>query len=101
MSPAEEHLGSPFILVMQTTNDTEKYIASMLIQQVYKSSHEEHPRRKIHRGEMKFDQYLPLKLQFSKLFEVEDQINPVLLIYDEPADRQQFWWPSKWAIFEV
>jgi len=50
---------------------------------------------------MRFDPYLPIELKCPKLFEVEDQINPILLIYDKLADRQQFWWPSKWAIFEV
>lgn len=50
---------------------------------------------------MKFDPYLPTKVKFPKLFEVEDQINPILLIYDEPDDRKQFLWPNEWAIFEV
>jgi len=68
---------------------------------VYKGSCKEHPRRKIHKRGMKFDPYLPIKLKCPKLFEVEDQINPVLLIYDELAGRKQFWWPNKWEIFEV
>jgi len=69
-------------------------MAFMVIHQVYKGSCKQHPRRKIHRREMKFDPYMPSKLNCPKLFEVDDQINPVLLIYDEPDDRQQFWWPS-------
>ena len=73
----------------------------MVIQQVYKGSSKEHPRRKIRRGEMKCDPYLPIKLKCPKLFKVGDQINPILLIYDELAHRRQVWWPSKWAIFEV
>jgi len=94
VSPAQEYIVSSFILVVQTLKDTEKY-TTMIIQQVYTGSHEEHSRRKIHRKGMKFDPYLPTKLKSPKLFEVEDQINHVLLIYDEPDDRQQFWWLSK------
>ena len=79
----------------------------MTIQQVYIGSHEEHLRKKIHRGEMKFDQYLPLKLKSPKFFEVDDQINPILQVFDESTDMhleqekgKQFWWPSKWVVFE-
>lgn len=39
---------------------------------------------------MKYRSSLPNKLKCHKLFEVEDQINHVLLIYDESVDRQQF-----------
>lgn len=90
ISSAQENNGSSFILDVQTTHDTKVCTASMIIQQVYKGSYKEHPRRKIHRGEMKVDPFLPIKLKCPILFEVEDQINPVLLIYDEPNDRQQF-----------
>ena len=38
---------------------------------------------------MKFDPYLPIKLKCPKLFEVDDQINPVLLIYDELVKRRR------------
>ena len=38
---------------------------------------------------MKFDPYLPIKLKCPKLFEVEDQINPILLIYDESIERRR------------
>ena len=78
LSPAQEYNGSSFILVVQATDDIDKYTTAMIIQQVYKFSHEEHPRRRAHRREMKFDPYLPIKLKCPKLFEVEDQINPVL-----------------------
>jgi len=61
----------------------------MVIQQVYKDSHEEHPRRRAHRREMKFDPYLPIKLKCPKLFEVKDQINPVLQLYDEGAESRR------------
>jgi len=54
---------------------------------VYKVSHEEHPRMKVYREGMKFDPYLPDKVKCPKLFEVEDQINPILLIYDELVER--------------
>lgn len=50
---------------------------------MYKCSHEEHPRRRGHRREMRFDPYLPIKVKCPKIFEVEDKINLVLLIYDE------------------
>ena len=68
----------------------------MIIQQVYTSSHEEHPRRKIHKEGMKVDPYLPIKLKCPKIFEVEDQINPVLQLYDERAEtrRNNFDGPS-------
>jgi len=56
---------------------------------VYKSSHEEHPSRRVYRKGMKFDPYLPIKLKCPKLFEVEDQINPILLIYDESIERRR------------
>ena len=78
VSPTHEHIGTPFIFIMQDTSDKDKYTATVVIQQVYKGSCEERPRRKIYRGEMKFDQYLPLKLKCPKLFEVDDQINHVL-----------------------
>ena len=38
---------------------------------------------------MKFDPYLPDKVKSPKLFEVEDQINPVLQLYDEPTERRK------------
>ena len=38
---------------------------------------------------MKFDPYLPIKLKCPKLFEVEDQINPVLQLYDEGAESSR------------
>lgn len=88
LSPAQEYIGSPFILVVQATNDTDKYTATIFIQQVYKGSHEEHPRR-AHRKGIKFDPYLPIKLKCPKLFEVEDQINPIFLIYDELVKRRE------------
>lgn len=77
MSPAQEYIGSPFILIVQATNDKDKYTAAMVIQQVYRNSHEECPRRRIYRKGMKFDPYLPDKVKCPKLFEVEDQINPI------------------------
>ena len=89
VSPAQEIDDSSFILVMQTADDTDKYTAFMVIQQVYKGSYEKHPRRRIHRGEMKFDQYLPIKLKCPKLFEVDDQINPVLQLYDEGVESRR------------
>jgi len=75
VSPTHEHIGALFILIMQATYDKNKYRATVIIQQVYKGSCEEHPRRKIHRGEMKVDPYLPMKLKCPKLFEVADQLN--------------------------
>jgi len=90
VTPTQEYTGSLFILVVQIIDDKDKYTAAMIIQQVYKGSCEELPRRKIHRREMKVDPFLPTKLKCPRLFEVEDQINHVLLIYDEPDDRQQF-----------
>ena len=84
VSSTHEHIGTPFIFIVQATDDKDKYTTTMSIQQVYKGSSKEHPRRKIHRREMKVDPYLPIKLKCPKLFEVEDQINPILLIYDEP-----------------
>lgn len=50
----------------------------------------------MHRGEMKFDPYLPIKLKCPKRFEVKDQINPVLQLYDEGAEsrRNNFDGPS-------
>jgi len=89
VSPAQEYSGASFILVVQTTKDTDKYTIDMVIQQVYRGSQEKHPRKKAHRGEMKFDQYLPLKLKCPKLFEVEDQINLVLQLYDEGAESRR------------
>lgn len=72
MSSAHEHICTPFILIVQATGDKDKYTATMIIQQVYKGSHEEHPRMRTHRKGMKFDPYLPIKLKFPKLFEVDD-----------------------------
>jgi len=89
VSPTHEHIGAPFILIVQAIDDKDKYTIAMIIQQVYTGSHEEYPRRKIHRGEMKFVQYLPLKLKCPKLFEVDDQINPVLQLYDEGAESRR------------
>jgi len=85
LSSTREYIGSPFLLTVQATDSTKKCTTFIIIQQVYKGSHEEHPRRKIRRGEMKFDPYLLIKIECPKLFEVEDQINHVLLIYDEPG----------------
>jgi len=89
VSLTHEHIGAPFILIVQVTDDKDKYTVAMIIQQVYKGSHEEHPRRKIHRREMKFNPYLPIKLKCPKLFEVKDQINPVLQLYDEGAESRR------------
>lgn len=88
VSSTHEHIGTPFILIVQAIQDTEKYIVTMVIQQVYKSSHEEHPRRRAYREGMKFGSSLPDKVKCPKLFEVEDQINPILQIYDEWAERR-------------
>lgn len=82
MSPTQEYIGSPFILIVQAIDDKDKYIATIVIQQVYKGSHKEHPRMRVYRKGMKFDPYLPNKVRFPKLFEVEDQINPIFLIFD-------------------
>ena len=87
--PTQEHIGTPFILVFQATYDIKKYTAFMVIQQVYRGPHEEHPRRKAYRKGMKFDPYLPIKVKCPKLFEVEDQINPIFQIYDEGAKRRR------------
>lgn len=43
----------------------------------------------MNRGEMKFDQYLPLKLKFPKFFEVDDKINHVLQLYDEGTESRR------------
>jgi len=56
---------------------------------VYKGSHEEHPRRRAYREGMKYRSSLPDKVKCPKLFEVDDQINPILQIYDERAERQR------------
>jgi len=66
-----------------------KISTAIIIQQVYRGSYEEHPRRRACRGEMKFDPYLLIKVNCPKIFEVEDQINPVLQLYDEPAKRRR------------
>jgi len=87
VSPTQEYIGSPFILVVQTTNDTEKYTTTMVIQQVYKGSHEERPRRRAYREGMKFGSSLPEKVKCPKLFEVEDRTNPILQLFDEPVDK--------------
>jgi len=71
---------------VQATDDTYKYTATIVIQQVYKGSREEHPRRRAYREGIKYKPSLPDKVKFPKLFEVEDQINPVLQIFDEPDD---------------
>jgi len=89
VSPAQEYSGASFILVVQTTKDIDKYKVVMIVQQVYKCSHKEYPRRRAHRREMKFDPYLPIKLKCPKLFEVKDQINLVLLLYDELVKRRR------------
>ena len=85
VSPAQEFNGASFILVVQTTEDKDKYTEAIIIQQVYKGSSEQRPRRKTHRKGMKHRSSLPIKLRCPKLFEVDDQINTVLLIYDEPG----------------
>jgi len=88
VSSTHEHIGTPFILIVQATDDTEKYTAFIVIQKVYKGSHEEHSRMRVYRQGMKFDRSLPDKVKCHKLFEVEDQINPILQIYDERAERR-------------
>ena len=96
VSSTHEYIGTPFILIVQATNDKDKYIATVVIQQVYRSSHEKHPRRRAYRREIKFDPYLPIKLKCPKLFEVDDQINLVLQLYEEPTERRRnnFYGPS-------
>jgi len=84
-----EHISTPFILIVQATDDTEKYTTFMVIQQVYKISHEEHPRRRVYRKGVKFDPYLPIKLKCPKRFEVDDQINLVLQLYDKLTERRR------------
>jgi len=86
--PTHEHIGTPFIFIVQATEYVDKY-TTMIIQQVYKGSHEEHPRRKIHRREMKVDPFFPIKPKCHKLFEVEDQINLVLQLYNEGAKSRR------------
>ena len=78
VSPTQEHRGSPFILVVQTIGNTDKYTPETVIQQVYKGSGEEHPRTRTYREGMKYRSSLPNKLKCPKLFEVDDQINHVL-----------------------
>ena len=75
--------------MVQAIDDSKRYTTFIVIQQVYKGSHIEHPRRKVYRKGMKFDPYLPDKVKCSKIFEVDDQINPILMIYDEPAERRR------------
>jgi len=103
MSSTHKHIGVPFILFVQATGDKDKYTTFMVIQQVYRGSQEEHPRKKAHRREMKFDPYLPIKRKCPKLFEVEDQINLVLQLYDEGAEsrRNNFDGPSVGQFFNI
>jgi len=63
VSPTHEHIGASFIFIVQVTKDTKKYTTNMIIQQVYKGSHEEQPRRKAYRKGMKVDPYPPIKLK--------------------------------------
>jgi len=44
---------------------------------------------RVYRKGMKFDPYLLDKVKCPKLFKVEDQINPILQIYDESAERRR------------
>jgi len=87
VSPAQECIGSPFILIVQATDDKDKCLETIVIQQVYKGSHEEYPRMRIYRKGMKYKPPLLDKIKCPKLFEVEDQINPILQLFDEPDDR--------------
>lgn len=87
VSSTHEHIGTTFILIVQAIEDAEKYTVTMVIQQVYKGSHEEHPRMRVYRKGMKCDPYLPDKVRCPKLFEVDDQINPILQLFDELANR--------------
>jgi len=50
----------------------------------------------MHRREMKVDPFLPIKLKYPKLFEVGDQLNLVLQLYNERAEsrRNNFGGPS-------
>jgi len=57
---------------VQATDDTEKYTTTVVIQQVYKGSHEEHPRMRAYKEGVKYKPSLPKKIKCHKLFEVED-----------------------------
>lgn len=107
MPSTQEYIGSPFILIVTATNDIVKYTATIFIQHVYKSFHKEHLRMREYREGVKYKPSLPNKVKCPKLFEVDDQINPILQVFDELDDMhtdqengKQFWWPSKWAVFE-
>lgn len=86
MSHTQEYIDSQFILIVQATNDIAKYAATLVVQQVYKSLHEEHPRMRAYREGVKYNPSLPHKVKFPKLFEVYDKINPILKIFDELAN---------------
>jgi len=87
VSPTQECIDSPFILIMQATKDTVEYTATLIIHQVYKSFHEEHPRTRAYKEGVKYKPSLPNKVKCLKIFEVDDQINLILHVFDEPADR--------------
>jgi len=89
VSSTQEYIGFPFRLIMQATDDKDKYTITIVIHQVYRGSYEEHPRRRVYREGMKYRSSLPIKLKCPKLFEVNDQINPVLQLYDESAERRR------------
>ena len=53
---------------------------------MYKSSHEKHPRMRAYREGVRYKAFLPDKVKFPKCFEVDEQINLILQIFDELAD---------------
>lgn len=86
VSPTQEYIDSPFILIVQATDDTSKYAITLIIQQVYKSFHERHPRMRSYREGVKYKPSLLDKVKCPKIFEVDDQINKILQVFDELAD---------------
>jgi len=84
--PTQECIDSSFILTFQVTNDTSKCEADLILQQVYKTSQSKHLRLKAYAEEVKYRPSLPDNIKCSKLFEVEDQINRLLQVFDELAD---------------
>lgn len=86
VSLTQECIGSPFILIVQATNDIVEYTTVLVIQQVYKSFHEGHPRMRAYKEGVKYKPSLPDKVKCLKLFEVGDQINKILQVFDELAD---------------
>ena len=83
VSPTEEYIDSSFILNFQVTNDTTEYKADLIIQQVYKTFQAKHPRLKAFRDEVKYRPSLPDNFKCWNFFEVEDQINRILQVFDE------------------